>query len=110
MPFQRAPRGDAGGPPCLLLACIGAAIRLPSTTGACDGCAHGAPIAAYRRPQPRGKPFIAPARGRAVITDEEDFAICVECGNPLENCQCVCAFCGERDECECALGDAATGG
>lgn len=59
---------------------------------------------------PRGKPFIARTRGRAVITDEEDFAICVECGNPLENCQCVCAFCGERDECECALGDAATGG
>ena len=59
---------------------------------------------------PRGKPFIACTRGRAVITDEEDFAICVECGNPLENCQCVCAFCGERDECECALGDSATGG
>jgi len=45
-----------------------------------------------------------------MITDSEEFAICVECGNPLENCQCVCAFCGERDECECALGDAATGG
>ena len=62
---------------------------------------------AHRR---RGKPFIACTRGPDVITDDDDFAICVECGNPIENCQCVCAFCGERDECECALGDAATGG
>ena len=65
---------------------------------------------ARSRERLHGKPFIARTRGRAVITDEEDFAICVECGNPLENCQCVCAFCGERDECECALGDSATGG
>jgi hypothetical protein len=43
-------------------------------------------------------------------TIEEEFAICVQCGNPLENCQCVCPFCGERDKCECALFDAATGG
>ncbi|CAI9831961.1 hypothetical protein IBTHAUMO2_510011 [Nitrosopumilaceae archaeon] len=40
----------------------------------------------------------------------EEFAICVECGNPLEGCSCVCPYCGERDRCECALFDAATGG
>jgi len=41
---------------------------------------------------------------------EEEFAICVDCANPIEKCVCVCPFCGERDKCECALFDAATGG
>ena len=41
---------------------------------------------------------------------EEDFLCCMECGNTLEKCQCVCAFCGERDKCECAIDDAGTGG
>ncbi len=41
---------------------------------------------------------------------KEEFAICVQCGNALEKCVCVCPFCGERDKCECALFDAATGG
>ena len=40
----------------------------------------------------------------------EEFAICVTCSNPIEMCRCVCPFCGERDSCECALFDAATGG
>ena len=43
-------------------------------------------------------------------TKEEEFAICVECGNSIEKCVCVCPYCGERDKCECALFDAATGG
>lgn len=43
-------------------------------------------------------------------TLEDEFATCASCANPLENCQCVCPFCGERDTCECALFDAATGG
>ena len=42
--------------------------------------------------------------------EEEEFAICVECGNSIEKCVCVCPYCGERDKCECALFDAATGG
>ena len=37
-------------------------------------------------------------------------AICVDCGNSIEKCVCVCPYCGERDKCECALFDAATGG
>ncbi|KRO30158.1 MAG: hypothetical protein ABR53_07815 [Nitrosopumilus sp. BACL13 MAG-121220-bin23] len=44
------------------------------------------------------------------IEEEEEFAICVDCGNSIEKCMCVCPYCGERDKCECALFDAATGG
>jgi hypothetical protein len=44
------------------------------------------------------------------VEEEEEFAICVECGNSIEKCACVCPYCGERDKCECALFDAATGG
>ena len=45
----------------------------------------------------------------------EEFTICDDCKNPIENCTCVCPFCGERDKCECALklstdDSAATGG
>jgi hypothetical protein len=42
--------------------------------------------------------------------EEEEFALCVECGNAIEKCVCVCPYCGERDKCECALFEAATGG
>jgi len=42
--------------------------------------------------------------------DEEEFALCIECGNAIEKCVCVCPYCGERDKCECALFEAATGG
>ena len=45
----------------------------------------------------------------------EEFTICEDCKKPLENCTCVCPFCGERDKCECGLKlssdhGAATGG
>jgi len=45
----------------------------------------------------------------------EDFTICEDCKNPIENCTCVCPFCGERDKCVCGLNlsndeGAATGG
>lgn len=42
--------------------------------------------------------------------DDENFAVCVECGLAIERCECVCPYCGERDKCECALFDSATGG
>ena len=37
-------------------------------------------------------------------------AVCVKCHEDVDVCKCVCDFCGERDACECALFDAATGG
>jgi len=40
----------------------------------------------------------------------EDYMDCQECHNPLPHCHCKCPYCGERDRCECALFDAATGG
>ena len=39
-----------------------------------------------------------------------EYTKCELCYNPLRYCYCVCPYCGERDECECALFDAATGG
>lgn len=40
----------------------------------------------------------------------EDFTICSHCEDPIDNCKCVCTYCGETVHCECACGDAATGG
>lgn len=40
----------------------------------------------------------------------EDGTTCDYCGNPIESCMCVCPFCGEVEDCECCLFDAATGG
>ena len=42
--------------------------------------------------------------------DYEDYTQCERCYNPLPHCHCKCPYCGERDKCECALFDAATGG
>ncbi len=41
---------------------------------------------------------------------DEDYLKCTKCENKLPHCHCKCPYCGERDECECALFDAATGG
>ncbi len=40
----------------------------------------------------------------------ESYAECEHCFNLLPHCHCRCPYCGERDQCECALFDAATGG
>jgi len=46
-----------------------------------------------------------------VSTPELDkYTDCQICHNPLPHCHCKCPYCGERDGCECALFDAATGG
>ncbi len=40
----------------------------------------------------------------------DEYLLCKSCDNPLPHCHCKCPYCGERDKCECALFDAATGG
>ena len=36
---------------------------------------------------------------------------CHACGQPLDECACVCPFCGERNGCRCCIGPGiATGG
>ncbi len=50
------------------------------------------------------------SHARASMAEKEDYACCVTCGELLSACKCVCEFCGERDACECALFDSATGG
>ena len=40
----------------------------------------------------------------------QDFTECEFCGIVLFHCHCKCPYCGERDKCTCACGDAATGG
>lgn len=39
----------------------------------------------------------------------EDYATCKYCDNPFFHCHCKCPYCDERDKCECALFEAATG-
>jgi len=41
---------------------------------------------------------------------ESQYMECDQCGIPYRHCHCNCSFCGERDGCECALFEAATGG
>jgi len=41
---------------------------------------------------------------------DEKYDKCERCFKPFHQCDCCCPFCGERDSCECALFDAATGG
>lgn len=40
----------------------------------------------------------------------DNFTDCEFCGLTLRYCHCKCSYCGERDKCTCACGDAATGG
>ncbi len=48
----------------------------------------------------------------ANIQDESNnvYTDCERCHTSLPHCHCKCPYCGERDKCECALFDAATGG
>jgi hypothetical protein len=41
----------------------------------------------------------------------ETVPLCDNCGNPIDDCKCVCPYCGETDGCTCCIGaDKATGG
>jgi len=36
---------------------------------------------------------------------------CDNCGRPIDDCQCRCPYCGEIEDCDCAIGlGVATGG
>ncbi len=36
---------------------------------------------------------------------------CDHCGNPIDDCKCVCPYCGETVDCTCCIGtDKVTGG
>lgn len=42
---------------------------------------------------------------------EEDRPRCEKCGNFIDDCKCVCPYCGETDGCTCCIGnDKTTGG
>ncbi len=45
-----------------------------------------------------------------IHSELNDYTDCQMCDNSLAHCHCKCPYCGERDKCECALFDAATGG
>jgi hypothetical protein len=44
-----------------------------------------------------------------IHSELNDYADCQMCDNSLAHCHYKCPYCGERDKCECALFDAATG-
>ncbi len=40
-----------------------------------------------------------------------EIPICEGCGNPIDDCNCSCPYCGETALCECCIGlNAITGG
>lgn len=41
---------------------------------------------------------------------ESSYVCCDVCGISFIHCNCKCPYCGQRDGCKCACGDAATGG
>ncbi len=51
-----------------------------------------------------------PMPQRVSTQEFDDYTDCQICHNTLPHCHCMCPYCGERDKCECALFDAATGG
>ncbi|MEM3383537.1 MAG: hypothetical protein QW698_05795 [Nitrososphaerales archaeon] len=42
---------------------------------------------------------------------KEYLPLCERCGQPIDDCKCICPYCGETCCCECCIGmDKATGG
>ncbi|MEM2970234.1 MAG: hypothetical protein QXR63_04795 [Candidatus Bathyarchaeia archaeon] len=45
------------------------------------------------------------------MSSEEYVPLCERCGQPVDDCKCVCPYCSETSSCECCIGmDKATGG
>ena len=40
----------------------------------------------------------------------DSYTDCNQCHVPLPHCHCKCPYCGKRDDCDCVLFDAVTGG
>ncbi|MCJ7770181.1 hypothetical protein MUP37_01240 [Candidatus Bathyarchaeota archaeon] len=42
---------------------------------------------------------------------EVELPRCIRCGKPIDDCICVCPYCGETSKCTCCIGvNRATGG
>jgi hypothetical protein len=45
------------------------------------------------------------------MNSEEMEVTCDRCGYPIDDCKCICPYCGESAGCECCIGnDKVTGG
>ena len=45
------------------------------------------------------------------MESEKEELVCERCGYPIDDCKCVCPYCGESEDRECCIGnDKATGG
>ncbi|MCW4052711.1 MAG: hypothetical protein NWE78_05855 [Candidatus Bathyarchaeota archaeon] len=46
-----------------------------------------------------------------MLKESEDQVPCEKCGSSIDECKCVCPYCGESDGCTCCVGyGCATGG
>ncbi|MDH5634702.1 MAG: hypothetical protein OEY30_02630 [Candidatus Bathyarchaeota archaeon] len=44
------------------------------------------------------------------MEESEECALCKNCGNPIDDCKCVCPYCGETEACTCCVGLGCTTG
>ena len=56
------------------------------------------------------KPFITFEPTKIMTSKGDDPLDCSDCKKSIEQCVCVCPYCGERDKCECVISDLGTGG
>ncbi|HUW47695.1 MAG TPA: hypothetical protein VMW36_03000 [Patescibacteria group bacterium] len=41
---------------------------------------------------------------------KSEIPLCERCQNPIDNCKCLCPYCGKSSGCDCCIDDAVTGG
>ncbi|MDH5419368.1 MAG: hypothetical protein OEY39_02095 [Candidatus Bathyarchaeota archaeon] len=45
------------------------------------------------------------------MSEPEEQILCEKCGSPVDDCECACPYCGEKEGCTCCIGyGCATGG
>ena len=54
------------------------------------------------------KPFIIFEHTKIMTLKDDNLLDCSDCKKSIEQCVCVCPYCGERDK--CVLSDLGTGG